>query len=311
MQTIVEFDNAFPDENACRQFLQDMRWPHGVTCPRCGNTKVWALKSKPFYWVCKNGETTTDPEGKQVTCAKNGGYRFSVISHTIFQDTKIPLTRWFKVAYLILTAKKGGSALQVHRIMFGEDSGSDYRTSWYMVMRLRCAMKTDVLPLTGEVEVDETFVGGKAHNMHARDRKRAALTGTKGKVAVIGAISRKGMIVAKVIENTDTKTLDDFVHETVSKNVKLIATDEHSGYRLLGRDMNHRVVKHSAGEYVVGTTHTNTIEGFWSLFKRGIIGSYHKVSKEYLPLYVNEFAWRFNNRKNPAMFADLLQAVSK
>jgi len=288
-----------------------MRWPHGVTCPRCGNTKVWALKAKPFHWVCKSGETTTDPEGKQVVCAKNGGYRFSVISHTIFQDTKIPLTRWFKVAYLILTAKKGMSALQVHRIMFGEDSGSDYRTSWYMVMRLRCAMKSDVLPLEGEVEVDETFVGGKAKNMHAKDRKAAALTGIKGKVAFIGAISRKGMIVAKVIENTDTKTLDDFVHETVSKNVRLVATDEHSGYRLLGRDMNHKVVRHSAGEYVVGRTHTNTIEGFWSLFKRGIIGSYHKVSKEYLPLYVNEFAWRFNNRKNPAMFADLLQAVSK
>ncbi len=311
MQTIVEFDKAFADENACRQFLQDMRWPHGVTCPRCGNTKVWALKAKPFHWVCKSGETTTDPEGKQVVCAKNGGYRFSVISHTIFQDTKIPLTRWFKVAYLILTAKKGMSALQFHRIMFGEDSGSDYRTSWYMVMRLRCAMKSDVLPLEGEVEVDETFVGGKAKNMHAKDRKAAALTGIKGKVAFIGAISRKGMIVAKVIENTDTKTLDDFVHETVSKNVRLVATDEHSGYRLLGRDMNHKVVRHSAGEYVVGTTHTNTIEGFWSLFKRGIIGSYHKVSKEYLPLYVNEFAWRFNNRKNPAMFADLLQAVSK
>jgi transposase-like protein len=311
MQTIVEFDKAFADETACRQFLQDMRWPNGVTCPRCGNTKVWALKAKPFYWVCKSGIQTTNEDGEPVVCAKNGGYRFSVISHTIFQDTKIPLTRWFKVAYLILTAKKGMSALQVHRIMFGEDSGSDYRTSWYMVMRLRCAMKSDVLPLDGIVEVDETFIGGKAHNMHASERKRAALTGTKGKIAVIGAISRKGMIVAKVIENTDTKTLDDFVHETVSKNVKLIATDEHSGYRLLGRDMNHRVVRHSAGEYVVGTTHTNTIEGFWSLFKRGIIGSYHKVSKQYLPLYVNEFAWRFNNRKNPAMFADLLQTVSK
>ena len=223
---------------------------------------------KSFHWVCKSGETTTDPEGKQVTCAKNGGYRFSVISHTIFQDTKIPLTRWFKVAYLILTAKEGMSALQVHRIMFGENTGHDYRTSWYMVMRLRCAMKSDVLPLEGEVEVDETFVGGKARNMHASDRKRAALTGTKGKVAVIGAISRKGMIVAKVIENTDTDTRS-FCSRNRIENVKLIATDEHSGYRLLGCDMNHGVVRHSAGEYVVGTTHTNTIEGFWSLFKEG------------------------------------------
>jgi len=119
MQTIVEFDKAFADESACRQFLQDMRWPHGVTCPRCGNTKVYALKAKPFHWVCKSGIQTTNEDGEPVVCAKNGGYRFSVISHTIFQDTKIPLTRWFKVAYLILTAKKGMSALQVHRIMFG------------------------------------------------------------------------------------------------------------------------------------------------------------------------------------------------
>jgi len=168
-----------------------------------------------------------------------------------------------------------------------------------------------VMPLTGIVEVDETFIGGKAHNMHASRRKALGLTGTKNKVAVIGAIARKGMIVAKVIENTDTPTLDSFVRQTVSKDVKLIATDEHSGYRLLGADMNHHVVRHSAGEYVVGTTHTNTIEGFWSLFKRGIIGNYHKVSKQYLPLYVNEFAWRFNNRKNPNAFADLITTCSR
>ena len=125
MQTIVEFDKAFADETACRQFLQEMRWPHGVTCPRCGNTKVWALKSKPFHWVCKRGAKTIGSDCKRVTCAKHGGYRFSVITHTIFQDTKIPLTRWFKFAYLILTAKKGMSALQVQRIVFGEHSGHD------------------------------------------------------------------------------------------------------------------------------------------------------------------------------------------
>src|SRR5260370_33576612 len=168
-----------------------------------------------------------------------------------------------------------------------------------MVMRLRCAMKSDVLQLEGKVEVDETFVGGKARNMHAKDRKAAALTGIKGKVAVIGAISRKGMIVAKVIENTDTRTLDDFVHETVSKNVRLIATDEHSGYRHLGRDMNHKVVRHSAGEHVVGTTHTNTIEGFWSLFKRGTIVSVNQVRKQDVPRYYTQLASRANNLRHP------------
>ena len=150
-----------------------------------------------------------------------------------------------------------------------------------------------------------------ASECSASKRKAAALTGTKNKVAVIGAIARKGMVVAKVIENTDTKTLDGFVRKTVSQDVSLIATDEHSGYRLLGADMNHRVVRHGQGEYVVGTTHTNSIESFWSLFKRGIMGSYHKVSKDYLPLYVNEFAWHFNNRKNPNAFADLITTCSR
>ncbi len=312
MQTLDAFDKQYPTEESCKQFLADVRWPHGAVCPRCGNVKVFALKTRPFNWVCKSGKQTRDPEGTEVTCDKKNGYRFSVITRTIFQDTKIPLKTWFRVAYLILVSKKGMSALQVHRVVFGEDSTHDYRTTWYICMRWRAAMRSDVIDLLeGEVEVDETFIGGKAHNMHASQRRAAALTGTKGKVAVIGAIARKGMVVARVIENTDTATLDSFVRETVSQRVKLVATDEHSGYRLLGRNMNHRVVRHSAGEYVVGSTHTNTIEGFWSLFKRGIVGSYHKVSKQYLPLYVNEFAWRFNNRKNPAIFADLIATCSK
>jgi transposase-like protein len=276
-------------------------WPDGVRCPRCNRKeRVYALKTS-FRWTYCNKD-----------CGGRAGYRFSVTTHTIFEDTKVSLRLWFKIGYLMITAKKGLSSLQVRRVIFGEDSGTDWRTAWYICHRWRAAMKGDVVPpLAGEVEVDETFVGGKAHNMHASERKRAALTGTKGKIAVIGAIARKGMVVAQVIENTDTARLDKFVRQTVSKDVKLIATDEHSGYRLLGDSLPHRVVRHSAGEYVVGTTHTNTIEGFWSLFKRGVIGSYQKVNKEYLPIYVNEFAWRFNNRKNPDAFADLIESCSK
>jgi transposase-like protein len=299
MQTIDAFDKEFHDETACKNFLVSMRWPDGVRCPRCkSKERIYELKARPFHWVCCN-------KG----CGERRGYRFSVITKTIFENTKIPLKLWFKVAFLILTAKKGISALQVHRVIFGEESTHAYHTSWYLCMRWRAAMKGDVMPLSGIVEIDETFVGGKEANKHKS--KRHGKTGSYGKVAVIGAIARKGMVVAKVIENTDTATLDSFVRRTVSKDVKLVATDEHSGYRLLGADMDHRVVRHSQGEYVVGTTHTNSIESFWSLFKRGIIGSYHKVSKQYLPLYVNEFAWRFNNRKNPAMFADLIQSVSR
>jgi len=298
METMAAFDLRFSTEASCRDFLVAQRWPDGVRCPRCNRKeKVTPISRKPYSWRCRNAD-----------CGGRNGYNFSVTTHTIFEDTKIALIIWFKIAYLILTAKKGMSALQVHRVMFGEDSGHDYRTTWYICQRWRAAMKSEVIPLTGEVEIDETYVGGKEANKHKSRRK--GLTGSSGKVAVIGAIARKGMIVAKVIENTDTATLDGFVRQTVSTQARLVATDEHSGYRLLGRDMNHHVVNHTRGEYVVGTTHTNTIEGFWSLFKRGILGNYHKVSKQYLPLYVNEFAWRFNNRKNPNAFADLITTCS-
>jgi len=298
MKTIDAFDTQFPSEEACRQFLTDMRWPSGVRCPRCNSEKVYALKARPFHWLCKSKD-----------CGGRNGYRFSVITKTIFQDTKIPLKLWFKVGYLMLVAKKGISALQVHRVIFGENSGSDYHTSWYMCMRWRAAMQGDyVAPLTGEVEVDETFVGGKGKNKHRS--KRIGHPGTTGKVAVIGAIARKGMVVAKVIENTDTLTLDSFVRSTVADNVSLVATDEHSGYRLLDKDYNHQSVTHGSGQYVRGEVHTSSIDSFWSLLKRGIMGSFHHVSKEYLPLYVNEFSWRHNNRKNPDAFRDLLTTCS-
>jgi transposase-like protein len=299
MKTIDAFDRQFPTEEACKQFLAEMRWPNGVHCPRCNKSeKIYALKARPFHWICKN----TD-------CGGRNGYRFSILTHTIFQDTKIPLKLWFKVGYLMLVAKKGISALQVHRVIFGENSGSDYHTSWYMCMRWRAAMKGDFVPLAGEVEVDETFVGGKEKNKPLS--KRLNTRGTTGKVAVIGAIARKGMVVAKVIENTDTATLDRFVRSTVADDVSLVATDEHSGYRLIDKDYKHETVRHGAGEYVRGKVHTQNIDSFWSLLKRGIMGSFHHVSKGYLPLYVNEFSYRYNNRKNPDAFRDLLTTCGK
>ena len=157
--------------------------------------------------------------------------------------------------------------------------------------------------LMGEVEVDETGIGGKDKNR--RWNKKQHVTGLSGKTTVIGAIARKGNVIAQVIENTDTPTLNSFVRSAVSEKVDLVATDEHSGYRMLD-PTKHGVVRHSQGEYVRGEIHTQNIESFWSLLKRGIMGSFHHVSKTYLPLYLAEFTFRHNNRKNPDVFMELL-----
>src|SRR5438093_2451744 len=178
-----------------------------------------------------------------------------------------------------------------------------------MCRRWGAVMRCGFVRLGGEVEVDETFVGGKEKNKHKYQRLNTR--GTTGKVAVIGAIARKGMVVAKVIENTDTATLDRFVRSTVADDVSLVAIDEHSGYRLIDKDYKHETVRHGQGEYVRGEVHTQNIDSFWSLLKRGIMGSFHHVSKGYLPLYVNEFSYRYNNHKNPDAFADLLTTCCK
>jgi len=176
MQTFEPFDGEFPSDEACKAYIVGKRWPDGVRCPRCQSVdRIYALK-KPFHWTCCNKD-----------CGGRKGYRFSVTTGTIFQDTKISLRLWFEIGYLMLTAKKGVSSLQVRRVIFGEDSGSDWRTTWYICHRWRAAMNGDAFPLTGEVEVDETFVGGKAANKHKS--KRTGHVGTAGKVAVIGAIA--------------------------------------------------------------------------------------------------------------------------
>lgn len=282
MQTLDVFDRQFATDEACKDFIIQRRWPDGVKCPRCHRKeKVYALKARPYHWVCKNDD-----------CGSKNGYRFSVTTHTIFQDTKIPLHLWFKVGYLMLTSKKGISALQVHRTIFGEDSGSDWRTSWFMCHRWRAAMKGDAFPLTGVAEVDETVHGGREKNKHASKRKHLGTGGT-GKVAVVGAIARKGTVVAKVVERTDTATLDGFVRQVVDTDkVDLVATDEHLGYRMLSRGdapLPRESASHGRGEYVCGVITYSNIESFRSLLKRGVMGTYHHVSKDYLPLYLNDF----------------------
>jgi transposase-like protein len=283
MNTLKQIEAAFPDEDSCRAYLVKMRWPAGVHCPRCGSEKVHKL-SRPWNWQCKQ-------------CTK-AGYRFSPLVGTVFENTNYPLRTWFRVIFLMCQSKKGMSALQIHRMI---GSGS-YRTAWYMCHRIRAAMKEGggLEKLTGTVEIDETFVGGKGKNKH-RSAKFIP------KTAVIGAISRKGNVVARVIERVDRETVESFMAETVSTKVDLIASDESTAYNgLVKRGFSHATVNHSRGEYVRGLVHTANIDSFWSLLKRGIMGSFHHVSKKYLPLYVDEFSFRFNQRKASDIFEQVI-----
>ncbi len=308
LPTFRDFQKQFADDETCRQHFFTIRWPDGVVkCPRCGKSERVKKINQPWRWQCRS-------------CDPNG-YRFSLTTGTIFENTKYPLSIWFQVMYLMLQSKKGMSALQIHRTI----GSGDYRTAWYICHRIRAAFQSDeIMRLAGEVEIDETYIGGENRNRPLRKRQppRTRKPGgglgsaNTGKVMVIGAISRKGNVTAQVIERLDTATVGEFVKSAVSDNVSLVATDQAGVYRFmeapgwsLGRPaLPHESVDHSKQEYVRGSVHTAHIDSFWSLLKRGIMGTFHKVSKDYLPLYVNEFAFRHNNRRNPMVFDHVLSA---
>jgi transposase-like protein len=289
--TAPQFDALFKTEDDCIVYLVARRWPHGVACPRCGNAKVYALASG-HHWQCTE-------------CAPGGstGYRFSQLTGTIFENTNKPLKDWYRVAHLMLVSKKGMSALQIFRYMgFGS-----YKTAWLMCHKIRTAMVEDIKKLGGIVEVDETYVGGSDKNRHWDKKSGQRGRGDTGKTAVVGAVKRKGNVVARVVENTNRETLEAFVRETVSNRVSLLCTDAYPGYVRLKHRFPHQSVDHTIGQHVVGAVHTNTIEGFWSILKRGVVGTYHKVSKKYLHLYVAEFQFRYNNRENSDIFGTAIR----
>jgi transposase-like protein/IS1 family transposase len=280
-----EFETRFPigDDDACRAYLKARRWPQGVHCPRCGNPAVYDLHSRKWHWQC----TQCAPGGSE-------GYRFSLLVGTIFENTNKPLRDWFKVTHLMLTSKKGISALQIQRQMgFGS-----YKTAHGMCHKIRTALMQPETKLGGIVEMDETWIGGKDINRHWNKKKGHF----GGKTPIIGAVQRKGNVIARVLEKVTAQNVLDFVSEAVSNKVSLLATDDWPGYSDYLKKYPHGTVDHHRKQYVVGAVHTNTIEGFWSIFKRGVVGTFHKMSAKYMPLYVAEFQFRYNNRFNPDIF---------
>ena len=273
--------DRYGDDRTCREALEQLRWPNGVACLRCGSLGASAVKDRATYHC--NG------------CA----YEFSVTSGTIMHDSHLPLRKWFVAIYLMCESKKGISALQLKRTL-----GVAYRTAWYLNHRIREAMANDPFEgptLLGVVEIDETLVGGRAK------RGQPALA---NKTWVAGAIQRDGQVRLERIPNVRKRTLHDFIGRVVHDKAEAIYTDDLASYLgIADHDTRHETVNHSMEQWVVGDVHTNSIEGVWGLFKRSLMGSFHKVSAKHLDRYLSELEWRFNNRGNDHIFMDALRRI--
>ena len=274
-KSVIAVLDFFNTKEKCAIYLEQQRWTNGVCCPNCGHAKAYRT-ARGFK--CANKECTRK--------------HFSVISGTVFENTKIELRCWFAAIYIITAHKKGISSHQL-----GRDLGVSQKTAWFLNHRVREMMGLKNTPmLNNTVEVDETFIGGKNKNRH-KDKKVKNSQGrsVKDKVPVVGLIERGGQLITMKAKNTKGATLVPIVKKNVTEGATVM-TDEWGGYNKLRAKFDHMVINHKLGEYVNGEIHTNTIENYWSLFKRGIIGIYHHLSEKHLDRYCDEFSYRFNSR---------------
>jgi transposase-like protein len=286
--TLVDLIEHFDTDERCREMLVRLRWPNGVECPRC---KMSAVELETV---------------KQLFYCKGCDYQFSVTTGTVFNDSHLPLQKWFLATLLLCEAKKGMSALQLKRTIWGQHKGS-YKTAWYLCHRIRYAMTEVHKMLDGTIEIDETYIGGKRRGMMGGTAK-------KSKEVVIGIVQREGTLKFIHVKDATAKTIREVMTEHVSEDVDVIVTDESilyaSGLPKTQRS-KRKSVNHSADEYVRYENGfcvtTNTIESAFSLFKRGIVGSWHRVSPKHLASYLNEMTFRFNRRKSHTLFLDTLR----
>ena len=279
--TLPDITELFATDEKCRELLERLRWPNGPECPRCKGQKLARLSAKLLY--CPECD-----------------YQFSVTVGSIFHDSHLPLNKWFMVTLLLCEARKGISANQIKRTV-----GVSYKTAWYLCHRIRAAMKEVDRPMMdGTVEVDETYVGGRPPRGSKPGR------GTPKEV-VIGIRQRGGDLRFFHASDAKSGTLAQYIRENVSQDVEVMVTDEFTSYpgamKKTGFTAKHKTIKHKSGIYAIGDVHTNTVESAFSLLKRGIVGSWHKISAKHLPAYLDEMTFRFNRRKSPALFLDTLR----
>ena len=306
-QAVLSWDNE-----KCRDFLASMRWPDGIRCPKCGSTE------EPYTITRKSASKNKIPSLYRCrSCRK----QFSVTVGTIFEDSKIPLNKWLAALFLMCSSKKGISAHQLFRLL---DLGS-YRTAWFMSHRIREAMRSKGLlpPFTGDVEADETYLhprrrrGSPAYHERIQDEiemgirpKPRRKSPYEGKSVVFGMQERDGDVRTIHVPDATSKTLHPIIQRWLdSLNARLI-TDQHPSYRLLSKYVKHDTINHEL-EFVKGDVHTQNIDNYWSIFKRGIYGVFHHIGEDYLPSYLSEFDFRRNRRKvtDSERFASLMRQI--
>ena len=273
--TIKDLDKRFPNDNVCLEWIKNHRWPQGIECPVCQKvTKHHKLTNRPCY--------NCDYCNHQVYPTAG----------TIFHKSATPLRTWFEVIHRMASTRCGISAKQIER-----ETGVTYKTAWRMFKQVRTLLGETNPIFTGEVEVDETYIGGVRHGKRGR--------GAEGKVAVIGIVQRQGRVMATAVPDVKRSTIVPFVTKNISPDAVLY-TDEFPSYDHITRfGYKHKRIQHSAKVYVAGQIHTNNIENFWSLVKRGISGVYHAVSPKYLQSYLNEYTFRYNHRNDETPMFEL------